>query len=357
MVSDIFLYLVEAMNVITQTYQNFYFSRNIPSEKKVCGEKKCMNYYPFGLKHKGYNNVVSSNGNSVAQRFGFIGKELNQELGLQWHDFGARNFDAALGRWMNIDPKANQFYDWSPYNYSYNSPLFFIDPDGKSPISMILKQAAKVGLKKAMKSYIKSSIKKRLKNYGSKKWGKQLLKDASDALDGLDSAWWEHAIEIIPVAGDAYGAASLTKKGVKVWNKLKKFEKLADNATTIAGKALKKVDLDFSKLTGKGADALEAITKKVNNISGHLKADDLVGAVKDIFGQPVTIGGRTFDHLGEVNDALKGLGNQLKKLNKLIDKGDVSDDVLKAAKSLRKQLQGQKDQIQNVLNRARRQAQ
>ena len=198
------------------------------------------NYYPFGLQHKGYNNVVSSNGNSVANRFGFVGKELNQELGLEWHDFGARNYQADLGRWMNLDPKAEEFYDWSPYNYSYNSPIFFVDPDGKSPISMILKQAAKVGLKKAMKSYIKSSIKKRLKNYGSKKWGKQLLKDAGDALNGLDSSWWEHAIEVIPVAGDVYGAASFTKKGVKVWNKLKKFEKLADNATTIAGKGLKK---------------------------------------------------------------------------------------------------------------------
>ena len=66
---------------------------------------------------------------------------------------------------------------------------------------------------------------------------------------------------------------------------------------------------------------------------------------------------KTFDHLGEVNDALKGVGNQLKKLNGLIKNGDLSGDVLKAATSLRKQLQGQKDQIQNVLNRARRQAQ
>ena len=35
-----------------------------------------MNYYPFGLKHKGYNNVTSANGNSVAQKFKYNGKEI-----------------------------------------------------------------------------------------------------------------------------------------------------------------------------------------------------------------------------------------------------------------------------------------
>ena len=91
------------------------------------------NYYPFGLKHKGYNNVVSSNGNSTAQKFGFGGKELTEELGLQWHDFDARNYDASLGRWMNIDPLADSFYDWSPYNFVYNNPLKFVDPTGMGP--------------------------------------------------------------------------------------------------------------------------------------------------------------------------------------------------------------------------------
>ena len=96
------------------------------------------NYYPFGLKHKGYNNVTSSNGNSTAQKFGFGGKELQDDnIGgtqLNWHDFGARNYDASLGRWMNIDPLAEKGHEYSPYNYAFNSPLMFIDPDGLYPI-------------------------------------------------------------------------------------------------------------------------------------------------------------------------------------------------------------------------------
>jgi RHS repeat-associated protein len=83
------------------------------------------------LKHKGYNNVTSSNGNSTAQKFGYNGKELNDELGLDWNDFGWRNYDASLGRWMNIDPFAEKYYPISPYNYVANSPIVATDPDGR----------------------------------------------------------------------------------------------------------------------------------------------------------------------------------------------------------------------------------
>lgn len=76
-------------------------------------------------------------GNAAAKRYGFGGKELQDEnisgSILDWYDVSARNYDPAIGRWMNMDPLADYFQESTPYNYSHNSPLFFTDPTGLAP--------------------------------------------------------------------------------------------------------------------------------------------------------------------------------------------------------------------------------
>jgi RHS repeat-associated protein len=84
------------------------------------------NYYPFGLKHNSYN----VDNFQPEFKYQYNGKELQDELGLNQYDYGARNYDPALGRWMNIDPLAETSRRFSPYAYALNNPVFFIDPDG-----------------------------------------------------------------------------------------------------------------------------------------------------------------------------------------------------------------------------------
>ena|GEM_PF-5550374 len=94
------------------------------------------NYYPFGLKHKGYNDLADYSATNK-YKYAYGGKELNDELGLDLYDFGARNYDAAIGRWLNVDPLAENSRRWTPYNYAYNNPIVFVDPDGMQSISLV----------------------------------------------------------------------------------------------------------------------------------------------------------------------------------------------------------------------------
>ena len=79
------------------------------------------NYYPFG-------GIFESTGN--VQTYKYNGKELDTEKGLNWYDYGARRYDAVLGRFTTMDPMAEKYYVVSPYTYCVNNPIKFVDPTG-----------------------------------------------------------------------------------------------------------------------------------------------------------------------------------------------------------------------------------
>ena len=88
------------------------------------------NYYPFGLKHDGYNTLAGN----PAYKYKYNGKEF-QETGM--YDYGARFYMPDLGRWGVIDPLAEASRRFTPYHYGNNNPIMFIDPDGRITESFI----------------------------------------------------------------------------------------------------------------------------------------------------------------------------------------------------------------------------
>lgn len=80
-------------------------------------------YYPFG-------GVFASSGN--VQPYKYNGKELDAKKGLNWYDYGARHYDAVLGRFTTNDRFAEKYYSMSPYQYGANSPVGNIDVNGDS---------------------------------------------------------------------------------------------------------------------------------------------------------------------------------------------------------------------------------
>ena len=81
-------------------------------------------YYPFG----GLFATSSSN----VQSYKYNGKELDTKNGLNWYDYGARHYDAALGRFMTQDRFAEKYSTLSPYQYAANSPVCNVDVNGDS---------------------------------------------------------------------------------------------------------------------------------------------------------------------------------------------------------------------------------
>ena len=82
-------------------------------------------YYPFGMTYG--DGIATSN-----QPYKYNDKELDRMHGLDWYDYGARLYDPALGRFHTVDPLADhpKQIGTSPYSYSANNPIRYIDPTG-----------------------------------------------------------------------------------------------------------------------------------------------------------------------------------------------------------------------------------
>jgi RHS repeat-associated protein len=85
-------------------------------------------YDPWGLELAGIGYVADP---AKEHKFTYNGKEKQDQFGLGWLDYGARHYQADIGRWGGVDAHANLYFATSPYVYVLNQPTNAIDPDGK----------------------------------------------------------------------------------------------------------------------------------------------------------------------------------------------------------------------------------
>ncbi len=104
-----------------------YFIRDHQGNNRVIVDQEgkveeVNHYYPFG--------GLIANSSIAVQSYKYNGKELDEQNGLDWYDYGARMYDAALGRFLAVDLLAEISYSINPYTYCLNNPFNRVDPSG-----------------------------------------------------------------------------------------------------------------------------------------------------------------------------------------------------------------------------------
>ncbi len=183
-------------------------------------------YYAFGMQMD-HNRINPS----LDNRYKYNGKELQDELGL--YDFGARFYDAVVGRWMVVDPLAEQYRRWSPFNYGVDNPIRFVDPDGMGLEDWVKDKFGKIhwdqnatsqNTTKKDETYIGREFKTRTASYYND--GSVFFKNETEAYNYM----WDNSNAGGQSSAMRENAAWLTKDGVAV---------LPTSGTTSDGKPFK----------------------------------------------------------------------------------------------------------------------
>ncbi|WP_243765890.1 RHS repeat domain-containing protein [Polaribacter cellanae] len=120
----------DQVNNVRLSYSDLDNNGAIDASTEILHER---NYYPFGLLHRGYNNVINGTVNNLKQ---YQGQEFTEDLGLNTHEWKYRVSDPAIGRFWQIDPLAEDYNYQSPYNFSENRVIDAFELEGLEKVSI-----------------------------------------------------------------------------------------------------------------------------------------------------------------------------------------------------------------------------
>ncbi len=110
---------------------HYYLQDHLGNNRVVVNEsgtvEQVNHYYPYG------GLMGESTGGDI-QKYKYNGKRLERNHGLDWYDYGARHYDAAIVSWPTMDPLSEKYYSISPYAYCVDNPVNTIDFYGLYPI-------------------------------------------------------------------------------------------------------------------------------------------------------------------------------------------------------------------------------
>lgn len=250
--------------------------------------------------------VPNRHGSTPAYRYGFNGKEKDDELkGIgNSYDFGARMYDPRVGRWFAPDKKEKKYAAFSTYNFSLNSPLMLMDPDGEDPLTGIIEALTAFGIDAGMQ------------------FANAMIFDNATIEGALESInWWSATWE----GTKSYGIAAFAPPGATT---IVRYKKLSNNkafvfSSNVVANMIEQATTKF--LNGEFKDKNGELTIKV--LKEQFKTIFLTSLVEEFLGSKL---GKKADELIEyVKQTDIKLANKLQKLKNKIESGESEERIEK----------------------------